>query len=34
VPFAPSLEDLYVPTAARIADAVRGVTGGKVEAAT
>jgi acetoin:2,6-dichlorophenolindophenol oxidoreductase subunit beta len=34
VPFAPSLEDLYVPTAERIADAVRGVTGGVAEATT
>jgi acetoin:2,6-dichlorophenolindophenol oxidoreductase subunit beta len=32
VPFAPALEDLYVPSAARIADAVRAVTGRAVEA--
>ena len=31
-PFTPSLEDLYVPSAAQIADAVRRTTGGKVGA--
>jgi pyruvate dehydrogenase E1 component beta subunit len=31
-PFTPSLEDLYVPGAAQIADAVRKTTGGKVGA--
>jgi acetoin:2,6-dichlorophenolindophenol oxidoreductase subunit beta len=31
-PFAPSLEDLYVPSAERIVDTVRAVTGGRVGA--
>jgi pyruvate dehydrogenase E1 component beta subunit len=31
-PFTPALEDLYVPSAAQIADAVRKTTGGKVGA--
>lgn len=31
-PFSPTLEDLYVPSAAKIADAVRGTVGGRVGA--
>jgi acetoin:2,6-dichlorophenolindophenol oxidoreductase subunit beta len=31
-PFSPVLEDLYVPSAERIADAIRQTVGGKVGA--